>query len=184
VEPLGGVLAAATLAFVATNVDGLFLVAALLSDGANRPRLVFAGTFAAIAFLYAASVLASLVSLLIPERFIALLGLAPLAIGIMQLRSDGGPPESKPVAHGVFAVTAINIAAGGDNIGVYTPLFAAATVEAIALTGAVFAVLTGMLCWAAHRLVTHPSLGAQVRRWGPRAVPWVLIGLGVWILFF
>jgi cadmium resistance protein CadD (predicted permease) len=88
------------------------------------------------------------------------------------------------VAHGVFAVAAINIAAGGDNIGVNTPLFATATGEAIALYGAVFAVLTGVLCWAAHRLVTHPALGAPARRWGPRAVPWVLIGLGLWILFF
>ena len=124
----------------------------------------------------------SLVSLLIPERYIALLGLAPLAIGIRQILSPEGEADSKPAPHGAFAVAGINIAAGGDNIGVYTPLFATAATETVALYGAVFAALTGALLWAAQRLVSHPALGTPLRRYGPPLVPWVLIALGAWIL--
>jgi cadmium resistance protein CadD (predicted permease) len=142
---------------------------------------VVAGTYLGIGALYAASVALALAAAAIPDRFVALLGLVPLALGVRLLFSKS-TDEPVPAAQGILAVAGINIAAGGDNIGVYTPLFASISNEAVAVYGAVFAMLTGALCWAAHRLVTHPALGAPVRRWGPRLVPWVLIALGVWIL--
>lgn len=181
-ESIAGSVLAGLAVFAATNVDGLFLTAALLSSPATRLRDVVAGTYAGIGVLYGVSALGSLVALIIPAGTIALLGLVPMAIGLKQLLTRENPEETAPSAHGVLAVAGINIAAGGDNIGVYTPLFAASSGPAIALYGALFAVLTGLLCWAAHRLVSHPSLGAPVRRYGPRLVPWVLIALGVWIL--
>jgi cadmium resistance protein CadD (predicted permease) len=52
----------------------------------------------------------------------------------------------------------------------------------IALTGLVFAAMTALWCYAAYRLVSHPALGTEIRRYGSRAVPFVLIALGVWIL--
>ena len=169
--------------FAATNVDGLFITAALLSSPATRARDVVAGTYAGIAALYAASAAASLVALVIPPGAIALLGLVPLAIGVrLMLPRKGAAEEKLPYAQGVLAVAGINIASGGDNVGVYAPLFAASPGYAIAFYGVVFAVLTGVLCYAAHRLVSHPALAAPVRRYGPRLVPWVLIALGVWIL--
>lgn len=140
------------------------------------------GTYLGIGALYAASVAASFIALVIPAGYIALLGLVPLGLGLKLLFTKKPTDEPAPAAQGVLAVAGINIAAGGDNVGVYTPLFATTTSEAIAIYGAVFAVLTGALCWTAHRLVTHPALGAPVRRWGPRLVPWVLIALGLWIL--
>ena len=170
------------VAFAATNIDGLFLTAALLSAAPSRPWPVVAGTYLGIGALYAASVGASIVALAIPSGYIALLGLVPLGLGLKLLFTTKPADEPAPAAQGVLAVAGINIAAGGDNVGVYTPIFATITGEATAIYGAVFAVLTGVLCWAAHRLVTHPALGAPVRRWGPRLVPWVLIALGAWIL--
>ena len=141
-----------------------------------------AGTYLGIGALYAVSVALGLAAAAIPAGYIALLGLVPLGLGVKLLFTKQTSEEPAPAAQGVMAVAGINIAAGGDNIGVYTPLFATTTAEAIAIYGAVFAALTGALCWAAHRLVTHPALGAPVRRWGPRLVPWVLIALGLWIL--
>ena len=168
---------------MATNIDGLFLTAALLSNAAGPARAVVAGTFLGIGALYAVSAAASLVSLVVPAGAIALLGLLPLGIGLKQLVGAGNATEeAAPAAHGVLGVAGINIAFGGDNIGVYTPLFASGGIEAIAVYGGVFALLTALLCWLAHRLVIHPALGAPVRRYAPRLVPWVLIVLGLWIL--
>ena len=181
-ESIAGTVLTGLAVFAATNVDGLFLTAALLSASPSRPWPVVFGTYAGIGALYAVSVAAALAAAAIPARYIALLGLVPLGLGLRLLFSKQGPDDPSPAAQGVLAVAGINIAAGGDNVGVYTPLFATVTGEAIVLYGAVFAVLTGTLCWAAHRLVTHPALGAPVRRWGPRLVPWVLIALGLWIL--
>jgi len=142
------------------------------------------GTFAGIAALYGAACAASLVSLVIPEGYVALLGLIPLFLGTRQLfdRDAGEPAAPRAGRHGLLAVAGVNIAMGGDNIGVYTPLFAAAPAAAIAVYGAVFALLTGAMCYAAFRLVAHPARGAPIRRTGRRAMPYVLIALGIWIL--
>jgi cadmium resistance protein CadD (predicted permease) len=182
-ESVAGIVLAGAAAFAATNVDGLFLTAAFLSDRSTRIRDVVLGTYAGIGALYAVSAAGSLISLVVPPGAIALLGLIPLGLGIRQLlRPDSDANDKPPATHSVLAVAGINVACGGDNIGVYTPLFAASPGYAVALYGIVFAVLTGLLCFAAHRLVIHPGLGAPVRRYGPRLVPWVLIALGAWIL--
>jgi cadmium resistance protein CadD (predicted permease) len=44
-------------------------------------------------------------------------------------------------------------------------------------------VLLWLWCLAARWLVHHPAAGAPLRRYGPGLVPWVLVALGVWILF-
>jgi len=171
-------------AFAATNLDGLLLAAALFADPRYRGRDVTLGTFLGIAALYAASVAASLVSLVIPAGYIALLGLVPLALGVKQLLERSEAVDAPPAGGrtGLLGVAAINVAMGGDNVGVYTPLFAAASAPAIALYGAVFACLTAAMCLAARRLVRHPAWGAPIRRHGRRVMPFVLIALGAWIL--
>ena len=176
------ILLAGVAMFAATNIDGLFLTAALLADRSFRARDVIIGTYAGIAALYAASAAGSLVSLIAPPAVIALLGLVPIAIGVRQLTKKQAS-DSVPVKQGgIGAVAALNVAMGADNIGVYTPVFAASPAADIVAYGAIFAVLTGLWCYAAYRLVNHPSIGAPVRRYAPRLVPFVLIGLGLWIL--
>lgn len=169
-------------AYAATNVDGLLLAAALFADSRYRARDVVLGTFAGIGALYGASVAASLVALVIAPAHIALLGLVPLGIGVKQLWERTGESAAPRGHTGVLGVAGINIAMGADNIGVYTPLFAAAPAHAVALYGAVFAVLTAALCYGALKLVSHPAAGAPIRRYGRRVMPYVLIALGVWIL--
>ncbi len=176
------ILLAGLAMFAATNVDGLFLTTALLSDRGFRTSAVVLGTYAGIGALYAASAAGSLVSLVVPPVVIALLGLIPVAIGVRQLRKREAPQTAALGEGGVLAVAALNIATGADNVGVYTPVFAASSAQDIAVYGVIFAVLTGLWCYAAHALVNHPALGAPVRRYGPRLVPYVLVGLGLWIL--
>ena len=176
------ILLAGLAMFAATNIDGLFLTAALLSERAFRTGAVVLGTYAGIGALYAASAAGSLVSLVVPPAVIALLGLIPIAIGARQLRRREAPQTAPVGKGGVLAVAALNIATGADNIGVYTPVFAASSSQDIAAYGVIFAVLTGVWCYGAHALVSHPALGAPVRRYGPRLVPYVLIALGLWIL--
>lgn len=176
------ILLAGVAMFAATNIDNLFLTAALLSDRSFRARDVVLGTYAGIGALYAISAAGSLVSLVVPPAVIAFLGVVPIAIGLKQLWKREAAQTAAVGQGGILAVAALNIAMGADNIGVYTPVFAASTAEAVAFYGGLFAVLIGLWCYAAHRLVNHPSIGAPVRRYGPRLVPYVLIALGLWIL--
>ena len=81
-----------------------------------------------------------------------------------------------------LAVAAVTIANGGDNISIYTPLFATRPALDIAVIGLVFAVMTAVWLGVAHWLTSHRTIGAPIRRYGQRVVPFVLIALGVLIL--
>jgi cadmium resistance protein CadD (predicted permease) len=87
---------------------------------------------------------------------------------------------------GAFAravvVTAVTIANGGDNLGVYIPVFAVRGMEDVAAIGVVFVVMTIALCAAGHWLVNHSAFSTGLRRYAGRSVPFVLIAIGVWIL--
>jgi cadmium resistance protein CadD (predicted permease) len=180
-ESVAGAIPAGAAAFAATNVDDLFLLVAWFAAGRTRARSIVAGQYLGIGALFAASAAASAVSLVVPEDWLRWLGLLPLLLGIKLLVSAGKEDEAGEAA-GVGAVTAVTVANGADNIAVYVPLFANSSALAIALMGAVFAVLLALWCLAARWLVHHPAAGAPLRRHGPPLVPWVLVALGVWIL--
>lgn len=80
-------------------------------------------------------------------------------------------------------MAAVTIANGGDNIGIYTPLFATRTMADIAAIIAVFAAMTAILLVVAHFLVSHRAIGAPIRHYGHRIVPFVMLGLGLLILY-
>ena len=192
-------LGIAIAVFASTNVDDLLVIAAFLADPALRARAVVAGQFLGIAALVAASVLAAWFALAIPEGWIALLGLVPLLMGIRGLvalrRLPGGGAGAadderardeerrteRRLHSQVLAVAGVTVANGGDNLGVYVPLFAAAF-ERVPLYAAVFGAMTGAWCFAGRYLVSHPVLGARLRRHGHVVLPFVLVAVGAWIV--
>jgi cadmium resistance protein CadD (predicted permease) len=72
---------------------------------------------------------------------------------------------------------------GGDNIGVYTPLFtkynAASQITALAT---IFMTMTSLWCISAYYLVNHPLIASKIRHTGHIILPFVLVGLGIYIL--
>jgi cadmium resistance protein CadD (predicted permease) len=126
-------------------------------------------------------------------EYIGLLGVAPIVIGASQLRDlVRGQEETEEelerhpnaILRGrILSVAAVTIANGGDNIGIYTPLFATRSGVDIAVIGVVFAVLTATWCLVARGMVETPCWVAPIRRYGHRVVPFVLIGLGVLVLY-
>ena len=194
---LFGALTLALVVFAATDVDDLFLLAAFFADDRLRPRAVVLGQYLGIGFLVAASAVAAWVSLAVPAGYSALLGVIPLALGLSGLaalrRTDDegdkidcelrrAEERAERRTHSqVLAVAAVTVANGGDNLGVYIPLFARDP-GLIPLYALVFAALTGVWCFVGHRLVRNRLIGTQLRRYGHIALPIVLIGLGLWIL--
>jgi cadmium resistance protein CadD (predicted permease) len=177
------------VAFASTNVDDIFVLLGFFADPAFRARHVVTGQYLGISALVAVSLVCSLIALVIPAAYIGLLGLLPMGIGVKKLwearrgaedGEEGGP--SARGAHKIFAVAAVTAANGGDNIGVYVPMFATHSIDEKLVIIGVFAVMTGLWCLVAHYLVSHRALGAPIRRYGQLLLPWVLIGVGVSIL--
>ncbi|MBM7050392.1 MULTISPECIES: cadmium resistance transporter [Rhizobium] len=188
-----GVFGVAIIVFVSTNVDDIFVLLGFFADPKFRAKQVVIGQYLGIAVLYGVSVVASFLVLVIPATYIGLLGLAPIFFGLRRLWElwngieAGDNPEDHEKAsmgHGnIVAVTLVTIANGGDNISIYTPLFATRSAYEILAIGCVFAILTAAWLGAAHSLVNHPTLGAPIRRHGHRIVPFILIALGILILY-
>ena len=72
---------------------------------------------------------------------------------------------------------------GGDNIGIYTPLFAKySSVGEVVLIALIFLVMTAIWCIIAYSLVRHPIIAIRLDKTGHIIFPFVLIGLGIYIL--
>ena len=183
----------ALVLFASTNVDDIFVLVGFFSDPKFQAREIVLGQYAGIAGLFGVSVAVSMLSLVIPVAYIGLLGIAPIVIGakkLLELHRGRDRTQESLEAHtgsGVYmrpiSVALVTIANGGDNIGVYTPAFAIRPAREVAMIALVFAVMTALWCFVAHSIVNHPKLGAPIRRYGHRAAPIVLIGLGFLILF-
>jgi cadmium resistance protein CadD (predicted permease) len=192
-ESLLLLLGLAIVVFASTNVDTVFVLLGFFADPKFRTRDIVIGQCAGIGALYSVSVVASLISLLIPKAYIGLLGVAPVLIGAKKLWDLArGQEETEEElerhpntgAYGrILSVVAVTVANGGDNIGIYTPLFATRSGWDIAVIGMVFAVMTAVWLLVARWMVKHPLLGAPICRYGHRVVPFVLIGLGVLVLY-
>jgi cadmium resistance protein CadD (predicted permease) len=183
-------LGLAVVLFASTNVDDVFVLLALFADPRVHPAAVVAGQVIGMLALVLATLAVSALALVLARSYVGLLGLFPLGIGLWQLarraRSDGDDEAPavtrRNLAAQTVAVTLITIANGGDNLAVYVPVFATRDPFEILLLGGSFLVLTGVWCWLGYLLVSHPRLGAPIRRFAARATPWVLIALGLFIL--
>ena len=178
--------------FAATNIDDTFVLLGFFADPKYRAHRVVIGQYLGIATLVAISLLAALIALVIPPAYVGLLGLLPIAIGARKLIDLWGGRDRKEeelerhpasAARGqVLAVAAVTIANGGDNIGVYTPVFAVRSGIETAVIIAVFVLMTAMWCAIAHWLVHHRTIGAPIRKYGHLILPPLLIGLGLSVL--
>jgi cadmium resistance protein CadD (predicted permease) len=173
-----------TGAFISTNIDDLFLLVGFFSDRSFPRAHVFAGQILGMAAIVAISLATASAALAISPAHIGLLGVAPIVIGIGKLlRLGKADEEEQPAAVGILQVATVTIVNGGDNIAAYTPIFANQTPQEIVATVAIFAALTLLWCFAALGLVRHTVLGKPLRRYGHVLLPFILIGLGLLILY-
>jgi cadmium resistance protein CadD (predicted permease) len=184
-------LGLAVVLFLSTNVDDLVVLVAFFANARFRARDVVAGQYAGVAGLFIVSVAGALLTLAIPKAYLGLLGIFPIVVGIrklLELRHDRAEADpTKAVTTGSYgniaSVALVTVANGGDNIGVYIPAFAVHSASQVAIIAVVFVAMTALLCLLAHGMVSHPGLGAPLRRYGHILAPLVLIALGILIIY-
>jgi cadmium resistance protein CadD (predicted permease) len=180
-------ISVALAAFAASDLDDLFLLAALFSDARQRGRDIVTGQFLGIGALIGAGALLGLAAGRLPTSAIRALGLIPLGLGLARLRGRREPAGSteagRPAGRlGVGSIAAITIANGGDNLGLYVPLFAQHPWPVIAGMMIVFLALTGVWCAFGLYLARHSPAAGLLQEAAGWLVPAVLIGLGLAIL--
>jgi cadmium resistance protein CadD (predicted permease) len=132
--------------------------------------------------------------MLLPRPWIGLLGIVPIAIGISRLlnpdteeETGEAEPQSIPLLGSIlspqtYSVAAVTFANGGDNVGIYMPLFASSNWQSLVVILGVFFLMVGVWCYTAHQLTKVPAIAETLTRYGNPLVPFVLIGLGSLIL--
>lgn len=196
------IIVATVVAFVASNIDDIFLLAMYFTqiNSTFRKRHIVLGQYLGFAGILAVSLLGFIGALVIPKQVIGLLGFAPIYMGLRRLGQRREAPtvktsdsisQSTPQAPPLFAVflsrqtysvAVVTFANGGDNISIYIPLFAGKTFLELGIILMIFASLIALWCYLGYRLGRYPILARIIEQYGHVIVPFVLVGLGIYIL--
>jgi cadmium resistance protein CadD (predicted permease) len=175
--------------FVVTNIDDLFVLLGFFAAPQFRAREVVLGQFIGMAALIALSVFFGLAASEWYPGFVRFLGVLPIAVGLKALWELRVPPSEPdnhfsptPSINRTFTVAAVTITNGGDNLGVYAPLFSVHSRMEQKVIVAIFLLMTAAWCALARYLVSHPFLGRPIRTYGRFAFPVLLVCLGTMIL--
>jgi cadmium resistance protein CadD (predicted permease) len=180
-------------AFVFTNIDDLFILMIFFAAPRFSFYQIVLGQYIGMGSLIGVSLVGSLITLVLPRNLIGLIGLFPIVIGIkelLELRKKGDEDEkltrrllrNERIRLPFLTVAAVTFS-GGEEIGIYTTLFVINNEAGTIITLiSVAMVLTAFWCFLANYLVKHSFLADIFRGIGSRLLPYVLIGLGIYIL--
>src|SRR5574344_101875 len=134
-------LVAVIIAFISTNIDDIAVLMILYAraDSRKTKAEITVGQFIGIAVITAVSALAAAGFRLLPARYTGLLGLVPVALGVKEIieyrranaarakhsydQTNDAEDEVPALTYGLLSAALITIADGGDNLGIYIPLF-------------------------------------------------------------
>jgi cadmium resistance protein CadD (predicted permease) len=193
------------VALASTFDDNLYLTAFFGKvNHTFRPQNIIIGEILGFTVLVIASLPGFFGGLILPAAWMGLLGILPIAIGINYLLSkepEGAVQDasiecetSSTVKHEkksllatlkdsqTYRVSAVTIANGGNNIGIYTPLFANSNLQSLVVILCVCYCAIGFWCLLSFYLVRNPLMAPVLTRYGRKFFPFVLIYLGCSIL--
>ena len=182
------------ISYVGTNIDDIFINTLFFTqaDTPRQIRSVILGQYLGIGTLVVLSLLGAYGLQFVPQKYIGLLGLVPIALGIKEWlgylkekqNPDGEDTKSNPTSKGSLAlnVMLVTMANGGDNIGVYIPLFASYTFLQMAIVVIIFALMILLWCFFSKKLADLPVLRSLLLRYKHIMVPVIFIVLGIYII--
>lgn len=199
------VIISAIMSFIGTNFDDLFVDTIFFAgvSGEKQGRSIVIGKYLGIGALVFVSLLGAFGLQLLPGKYIGLLGLVPMGLGIkaaIDYFNERNSAQAECFAGGndinkadeepnlqkhrslLWSVALVTIANGADNISVYIPLFAGYAFRQLGVLVCVFAVMIAVWCLIAKRLADWPLLKGALIKYKGVIVPVVFVALGVYIM--
>ena len=181
--------------FAATNIDDIIVLSLFFARGAGRSGTttrILAGQYLGFTAILAVSVGGALLgATLLPPAALPYFGLLPIVLGLRAAwlawrdrRTQPAPTDDPAtlLTPGTWQVAVITFANGGDNIGVYVPIFAVSTIATIGVYIIVFLIGVAIWCAAGRYFASHPIIAKALSRWGHIVLPVALITIGALIL--
>jgi cadmium resistance protein CadD (predicted permease) len=177
-----GILSASLATFAVTNIDDAFLLTFFFARRIPARRII-AGQYLGFTAIIVVSLIAALAALAIPHRWIRVLGILPLTLGIKELfkvhRTKMRPQSAN--SPGILSIALVTISNGADNVGVYVPLFFFGR-RYLWLILMTYTSLIGLWCLLARWMGNRSLTVRFVDRWAEKAPPLVFIFLGIILL--
>ncbi|GAA6616959.1 cadmium resistance transporter [Scytonema sp. NUACC26] len=187
------------LAFTATNIDDLLILLLFFSqvNATFTYKHIITGQYLGFFILIVVSLSGLFGGLVLSARWIGLLGLMPIVMGLSSLVngeeefSEEGASETEEseesilsslVSPQTYSVASVTIANGSDNISVYVPLFASGNLTSFFIVISIFFLLLGMWCYLAYKLTQQKEIAEIITQYGSYFIPFILIGLGIFII--
>lgn len=196
---LAEVIMAGFTSFVATNIDDIVILMLFFAqvNTTLKIRHIVVGQYLGFTAILLMSLPGFFGGLVVPKAWIGLLGFVPIAMGVYHWRSPNQESSeiqavttetAKPslistlIGAETYKVAAVTFANGGDNIGIYVPLFASSNWASLGVILTVFLVMIAIWCWIAYWLTNYPAIAQILTRYGHQIVPFFLILIGIFIL--
>lgn len=196
-------------AAVATTFDDNIYLTAFFSEVNRtfRPKHVAVGEVLGFTVLVIISLIGFALGLVIPSTWTGLLGILPILIGIDNLRTlnRDDSAEDKPARsrrgskfrgfesrklslwdaicdRQTYRVSTVTIANGGNNLGIYVPLFASSSIQQLATIIPICYLTVGFWLLMSYSLTHQPGIAFVLSRYARKIFPFVLMWLGFRIL--
>ena len=181
------------VAFIATNSDDILILLVFFAQVNDnfRPWQIVVGQYLGFTILIIFSLPGLFGGLILPQSWIGLLGLIPIAIGISSLvnkETEQLADVSQEITPSfliptIYTVAAITVANGSDNISIYIPLFSSTQLESFLIIIGLFVLLLAIWCYAAYQLTHQQKIANFLTKYGNYLVPFVLMSLGIVIVW-
>jgi cadmium resistance protein CadD (predicted permease) len=188
----------AVMAFVATNLDDLILLTVFFANNDYSNLSIVLGQYLGVSLLLIICAMAYFFKFIIPPQYLAIFGILPIAIGLknlLNLRNDNlnhkyiqmdselkvNVKKAKSSKKAV-QVASTTFANGGDNIGIYIPLFISVDIFQITTITIIFFVMIGLWCFISYYMVKNRIIGFKLQKYGHLILPFVLITIGIGVL--
>ena len=170
------------VAYAATNIDNLFIMASLGAGRASRGQLVAGFVTASCAVLLIAS-MAMFIDRVLPPDVLGYLGFVPISIGAYLLLFTGAQAE-QPASGATSwpAIAGMLFANSGDTIFALGPLFAESGSGARLGLAVGFALVATTWLLLILNLAERVARSDLLSRLGHRMAPWMMILVGLYIL--
>ena len=194
---------------VATTFDDNIYLTAFFSEVNRtfRPKHIVVGELLGFTALIVVSLAGFLMGQAIPSTWTGLLGILPILIGLNNLlnlnKDDSDEDKSANLKRNskfrgfdsrqrslweiirdpqTYRVSAVTISNGGNNLGIYIPLFASSSVQNLTVIIPVCYLI--VCCWLfmSYTLTHQPGIAFILSRYARKIFPFVLMWLGFRIL--
>lgn len=194
------IIIVATLAFLATNLNDMFILMSFFAINDNNAAEVVIGQYIGYILIISLCLFSYFFKIFIPTTYLPLLGIFPILIGLKYLwnyrrdikrgilleKSYGQPKgnvdRNSSNVKKIFHMAGVTVSNSGDNIGVYIPLYLSLNIIGIGITTAIFLFMTGLWCVISYLMVNNEIFGKKISKYGHIIFPLILIIIGLWIL--